>query len=202
VTPAAGIALGPVCVLGVDPGGRNGTGLTLRARGGRYLAHLVVKPKGDEADSELGVGPVYLADVRAGGLELLAHWARTHPDSPPPLVATEAVVAPRGFDITARRSGKLSPVRPADVMALAFVLGGVLMAWPDALVVPHGGYGRRPLSSYPAELVTDGERAVKHPLGMHRPAGKKADTDHARSAWDIAGTAERLARSRSGRWHR
>jgi len=57
------------------------------------------------------------------------------------------------------------------------VLGAVLYAHPDAIIVAPGGHGSAPLTTYPAALV--GDREV---VGT----GKRR---HLRSAWDIAGVA-------------
>lgn len=184
--------IGPGGCLGIDPG-PVWTALALRARGGRYVGHRIIHRVEDE--TAIGPGPAYLLEIRAAVVDLLSVWHTRHRTAGEPVIAVEAVAAPRGYDIAARQKGgpRRAQLRPRDVMGLAYVAGAVVMAWPDAIIVPHGGYGTRPLATYPDELVTDGERRAKHPLGMLRPAGKSVDEQHGRAAWDLSGVALQIA---------
>lgn len=90
---------------------------------------------------------------------------------------------------TGRKGGALAFIRPGDLLAPAIILGALRATYPTALVVPPKRHGRRVLSSYPAELVTPGE--ARH--GLDREAPQSAVIRHARSAWDVAESAARVA---------
>lgn len=183
----------PRYVIGVDPGYRH-TGLVLRA-GDRYVAHAIAarNPATYVADGEL-VPADYLASVVAAIREL-EHTAAvdelerpTRARSP----VTRLAVAVEGLRPPSphvrRRDGR-STTDPTHVLAAAVVLGAVRDAYPAALVVPPGRNGTQLLATYPPELVTPAERRQ----GLNRPAGESALIRHARSAWDVAGTAPLIA---------
>lgn len=170
--------------IGIDPGG-TWTGIVLRD-GGELVGWDVIRRDGDE--TTLGPGPRYVDQVVASVGELVRGRDGVR-------VAMEDVTPPTGF-----AGGRRAPIDPAHVMGLAYVAGGVASRLAP-LVVPAGKNGGRPLSMYPAELVTHAERIRKHPQGLHRAAGRGcADgRHHARSAWDVAGAAVLVARVEAAR---
>lgn len=165
----------PATWVGIDPGGRF-TGIVVR-QGSELLGWMLIRRELDEG--ALGVGPQYIAAV-VGAVTNLKYAAGA-------AVAVEALNAPTGF-----RNGKREPINPGHAMAAAMILGGVLAAFPHALLVPPGDNGAGSLSTYPDDLVTKRERIA----GLNRKAGDSADIHHCRSAWDVAGTAPRIAAAR------
>ena len=145
-------------VLGVDPG-LNETGLALRQGDAVLRACVVQRAEGQEDGA-------YVTEVA----EALAEYAGEHPGL---LVCVEGVEEPKWFI-----QGKARPVNTRGIIGTATVLGAVLGAFPNAVIVPPGGNGSAPLSTYPAALV--GPRETTGTSGLLR---------HARSAYDVAGAA-------------
>jgi len=169
--------------LGIDPGA-DGTGIALIRTGTRpvtLLDHDVILNDTGE------VGTVYIARV-LGAIDRIrcAHFDATT-DSGRPRMAVEAVNSPTGF-----AGGKRHPIDPAHLLGCAIVLGAVLAAYPDSVLVPPGGNGHGAYASYPPELVTAGER--RRADWSTRPAGQSTDLRHARSAFDVARQGPRCAR--------
>lgn len=174
------IPSGPV--LGVDPGGKS-TGLAVR-HGAELLEHATVTRAADEDTVRgIGVGPAYLTAVLRRVAELLeAHGCR--------LIAVEGVTKPNPH--VTRRNGK-SLTDPTGILGAAMVLGAVIGAHPEAVIVPPGGNGSRVLALYPLELVGSREAAAgRNRIGM-------GQLRHARSAFDVAGQAGVHARLRAGK---
>lgn len=171
--------------IGVDPGARH-TGVTVRA-GRDYLWHAVTT----RLDQDV---PGYLAAV-SQTMQAAADVA--HASGGAGLWAVEATGAPKWF-----MNGKATPVRPVDLIAVAMVEGWVLNEATalggnvPPVRVKAGKNGSQALSTYPKQLVTAAEASRRNRTRTwHQPAGKSADINHARSAWDIAGTAALLART-------
>lgn len=163
--------------LGVDPGVTD-TGLVLRA-GPDLLAWRVVHRGVDESIAPgrrgIRVGPAYLAAVGAA-MDTLTGLGEEHGVV---RVACEWVNAPEGH-------AKRGHVQPRDLVALSIVAGYVVgHATSDVTLVLPARHGQNPLVTYPAELVTPGERRQ----GLYRKAGEWTQVSHAREAWDVAGAA-------------
>lgn len=91
-----------------------------------------------------------------------------------PILAVEDLNAPNPH---------VGMMNPASLIGTAKVLGAILGAFPEAIVVPPGGNGSGPLSAYPEALrPTRGKGAGKDKLR------------HCRSAWDVSLAAERMMR--------
>jgi hypothetical protein len=175
----------PGVILGIDPGGVD-TGLVVR-RGDTVLEQLVVHRAKDETGPRgVGVGPDYLARAEHDVRKLI----ELHDVD---LVGLEGVVRPNPH---VKRKGRNVVTDPAPIIATAIVLGhltavagslGVAAVW-----VPPGKNGSLPLYAYPAELVSDAER--RH--GLNR-VGDGGILRHARSAFDVAGTALVMSRLRA-----
>jgi hypothetical protein len=161
--------------IGVDPGARF-TAATLRD--GRNLIDFRVIERVED-ETEIGVGPRYWDEITYAVEELHRHTSR-------PRIAVEGVRPPNSH-----HQGQKKFTRPIDVMALAATFAAVLTRCPGATIVPPDGNGSGMLAGYPEELVTAGER--RH--GLMREAPHSSKISHARSGWDIAGEAARMARA-------
>lgn len=154
-------------VVGIDPGGK-GTGIVARD-GARLIYHKVVVRNSGRSMT------AYICEV-VDGIDLMGFDLRHGGFSVSrPLVAVEDVGAP---------SPHMGTISVSGLLGTAQVLGAVLHAYPDAIVVPPGGHGSAPLISYPRELVGAREK---------KGTGEKR---HLRSAWDVAGAAVLLDRIR------
>lgn len=173
--------------VGVDPGAR-ATGITVRV-GREYVWHTIVVRDRDE--TEVGPGPVYVSAVaRVVGAAISdghAHVEERTGHASVYRVAVEGVRRPNPH--VNRRNGK-AVTDPTGIIGAALVLGGILAAYPHAVIVPPGNNGSGLLAAYPAQLVTAAERR----LGLDRPAGQSSDLRHARSAWDVSLVAEQMCR--------
>lgn len=155
-------------VVGVDPGGAS-TGVVVR-HGSRLV-------DGCTLHRDTQTTPAYLAEVAAAVLGYVSVHHAT-------VVAVEDTVPPNPH---------LGVSNPAGIIATAQVLGAVLLAVPDAVLVPPAGHGRRSsgrvelLARYPVELVGVREQ--------HGTGGMR----HMRSAWDIAAAGALLARAHTNR---
>jgi hypothetical protein len=89
------------------------------------------------------------------------------------VVAVESVDAP---------TGQRGSIDVTGLLGAAVVFGAVLGRYPAAMTVAPGGHGSAALPAYPPGLRT------------HPGKGGGGKWSHARSAWDIAGTAQYLAR--------
>ena len=175
-------------VLGIDPGGR-WTGLCIRL-GSAATAHQVITRAGDEdVVRGIGVGPVYIADVMAAIAALEIQVATAYPAGPP-LIAVEGVTRPNPH---LNRANGRALTDPTGILGTAMILGAVLATYPNAVIVPPGHNGERPLSTYPTVLVA--ARELAH--GANRVGG--GILRHARSAFDVAGQAGMHARLRAAK---
>ncbi|ABS03235.1 hypothetical protein [Kineococcus radiotolerans] len=158
-------------VVGIDPGGAS-TGIVVRHRNA-YVAHAVIESDKAERITYPGLeqlpAPGYIVRITEA-LQDLTRGLDVR------IYAIESVRAPSWH-----MGGAKSPMHPKDLIALGAIAGAVTGALvttgADVMFVPPAGNGSRPLRSYPPELV--GAREVKGG-GILR---------HARSAWDVAGTA-------------
>jgi hypothetical protein len=170
-------------ILAVDPGGR-WSGLCVR-RGLEVLAHAVITRDGDEdGPGGIGVGPVYVGQVVARYAELVAEF---HPT----VLGVEGLRRPSPH---VRRQDGNSLINMTGTLGAAAVYGGIVQAYPTALIVPPGKNGSMPLGAYPAELVGPRERT-----GNWRMKVGEGILRHARSAYDVAGSASILARLRASK---
>lgn len=145
--------------VAVDPGART-TGIIARHNRQPVAAELVRRTsEGGLPDAD------YLTEVIEAMLDVIGHQAKLY------RVCVEGINRP---------SGHMRLVDPLPLVGTGMVLGAVLAAFPDALVVPPGGHGSGPLSAYPPELVGPNES---------RGSGKRR---HLRSAWDISLYADSL----------
>lgn len=172
-------------VLGVDPGGVD-TGMVVRECD-QVVYQLVAHRAADETGPRgVGVGPEYLRQL-TDCLEHLVEVYGVH------LVAIEGVVRPNPH--VNRRNGR-SVTDPGPIIATAIVLGHVhataTALGRDVVWVPPGRNGSLQLAAYPAQLVSDRERAK----GLNR-VGDSGILRHARSAYDVAGAGLLLARLRA-----
>jgi hypothetical protein len=157
--------------VGVDPGGRS-TGIVVR-HGYDLLGWMILdRTDDDDEGRSIGVGAPTIQAVNAAITNALATAG------PGAHLAVEGVTPPVGF-----KDGKREPIDPRDTIATGVVLGGILAAHPDAVVVRPNSHGRGTLAAYPEGLITPAER--RH--GLNRKAGKSASERHARAAWDVAG---------------
>lgn len=160
-------------VLGIDPGARY-TGVVLRDGDAVLYASTLVRP--DSLDP-VGWARSVVATIRD---VLAAHCpAGTR-------IGVEGVSTPKGF-----KGGRRSPIDPGAIVFAAVVLGAVIAAWPDAVVVPPGGNGSQHITHYPPELVG------RRPAGLPGSSNNAGTRDHEQSAYDVAGKAAKLLYSPS-----
>jgi hypothetical protein len=167
--------------IGIDPGFSR-TGLVLR-NGRECIAWKTFVREDDE--TEIGPGPIYWAAIDLAVLQLCAQASANRFAAP--RIAIEGVRKPRSHI-----HGRRQDAAPEYLMGVAMTYAAVHTQNPDAVIVPPGGNGSGMLSSYPDELISARERA--HKLGINRQAGDSALESHARSAWDVSLTAERMVR--------
>lgn len=166
--------------VGIDPGSR-WTGVAARSADDDVLGHRVVDRLAVDPDSKTAT-PRYLEAV-AAAVDIV--YCETSEVAPTVRFAIEDVVGPVGYEF----------IRPSDLIGLGVVLGFLLCAYPDAVLVRPARHGARPLHTYPIELTTKGERAYATRANTWgRPAPKSAAIRHARSAWDVAGAGPATAR--------
>ncbi len=157
--------------VGVAPGGRS-TGIVIR-RDHDLLGWMILDRTDDEDEGRsIGVGAPTIQAVNAAITTALGTAG------PGAHLAVDGVTPPVGF-----KDGKREPIHPRDTIATGVVLGGILAAHPDAVVVRPNNHGRGTLAAYPDALITRSERLH----GLNRTAGKSATERHARAAWDVAG---------------
>ena len=175
--------------VGVDPGHKD-TGIVLR-HGPNLISHHIVSRTSSEdlyPGRGVGVGPLYLQAVIEQVDRFMAIGRASELTGAGGVrVAVEGLGRP-----SSHIGGKPMMLDPATLIGAGMVLGAVLSEWPDAVVVPPGKHGGNLLLTYPAALVTPGEKR----LGLNRPAGDSADIRHCRSAWDIAGAGPGTLRVR------
>lgn len=168
--------------VGVDPGSRD-TAIVTRV-GAELVAFAIIERVMDEAPGH-GVGAAYIEQV-CEAVDDARLAAVFDPEGRRRRVrlGIEGLVPPTGF-----RGGKVQFANPRDLIAVALVVGGLLRENPDAILVRPDSHGRRALITYPQAIVTPGEAA----RGLRRAAPQNTRMRHARSAWDITLSAERLA---------
>lgn len=169
-------------VVGVDPGARR-TGIVAVSFEGpdrRLLADAsVTGPRDTPLDQP---APEYLAEIGAQLTEL-ARLQRVD------YLAIEGLVKPNPH----------LGITGVDALIAAAAALGAALSWagggrsPAVLVVRPGRNGSRPLGSYPAALVSAAERRDR---GWQLRTAGKGKLKDARSAWDVAVEAHRLAQAR------
>lgn len=163
--------------VGVDPGGK-WCGIVSRI-GDEVIDQHVVTRADDEHVTDFALR--CSRRVRSTAGRLRRECARR---SLPPvvLIAHEDVVAPRWHS-----KGKAKPINPVPIIHTGVVLGSCRAAVLDAMnvIVRPNSHGEAPLGSYPDELVSPAERRIDG-WKLRKGTGKLR---HARSAWDVAGTA-------------
>ena len=152
--------------IGVDPGARD-TGLIIIRDDGTVTGATV-----HNDGALLPVPTRYLRDV--------VDTIRELSDTDTPRVFVESVTRPSWH--VAKNASRGAASNPESLLGTCMVLGAVLDAFPQATLVPPGKNGSRPLGTYPAALVSDGERR-KPGWEMRVGTGKLR---HQRSAWDVA----------------
>lgn len=159
-------------VVGVDPGAR-ATGIVLVGGSGlvagvtvENLEGALLPPPGEYVERVLNV----VADLAAS--------------VPGCVVAVESVTRPSWH--VAKSASRGAAGNPTALLGTAVVLGGVLGAYPGAVLVRPGRNGSSPMGAYPEELVSAGER--RKPGWEIRVGGGKLR--HQRSAWDVALAAQ------------
>jgi hypothetical protein len=161
--------------VGVDPGSRE-TGIV--ARDGRDLTGWAVIDRHQTEPGTDRPGHATLAEIEAAVRCLLTDGAR---------VAVEEYLPPNPH---VSWTGGRSTVTYRDAINTALVIGWMLRAFPDAVLIAPGGHGSQLLATYPRALVTDREyaHAVRRRT-LTRAAPQNSAMRHARSAWDVAGSA-------------
>ena len=159
-----------VSVVGVDPGAR-ATGIVLVTAGGVVSGVSV-----ENVDGALLPPPgEYVERVVMAIRELVA---------PGVAVAVESVTRPSWH--VAKSASRGAAGNPTALLGTAVVLGGVLGAYPGAVLVRPGRNGSGPMGVYPEALVSVGERR-KSGWELRVGSGKLR---HQRSAWDVALAAQ------------
>lgn len=158
--------------VGVDPGAVE-TGVVARD-GSRLVAARLVDRRRVEPDAD-EPGPATMtevADVVEEFLELLG-------------AGVDRVVVERA----ARPNPHLGLIDVGALLAAREVIGFVRCRFPWSVLVAPARHGRRPLSSYPRDLVSPREAAHADRAGTwHAEPGTSSSLRHLRSAWDIAGS--------------
>lgn len=155
----------PRLVIGVDPGGQH-VGIVARRGLDELVAHVTIdrgatEPR-DAWARRVAVEVDDLLGVDGGTAEV-------------PIVGIEDVVKPNPHQ--RRRDGN-SLTNLDGILDTAVVLGALLLANPDAILVPPGGNGSNVMDAYPRELRPTRGRGAGHDR-----------LRHVRSAWDVAGAA-------------
>lgn len=157
--------------MGVDPGGRE-TGVVVRVRRAVVFVRVVVR----RDPGWLATG-VYLNDV----LDTVAEARAVA--GPGARVGVEGLSKPQAY-----MRGQLRPVSHTALVSTAMVYAVVIAVFGDQYVVPPGGNGSAPLQSYPRDLI-GGPHNERYPRSEPKGEGLLR---HARSAFDVAGTAARI----------
>lgn len=168
-------------VVGIDPGGRY-VGLVVREGEELIRAEVLDRRKLEAAGVILAdeptawalqvVGRILAIELRADVAELAGRA---------PVVAVEGVRAPSPH--VRRRDGN-ALTNVTGLLDTAIVLGAIVARFPSAIVVPPAANGAGPDLAYPPG-IRSGTRGLGGP-----PV-------HARSAWDVAGSAPYFARVRA-----
>lgn len=166
--PSVGLTARPVGVsrpvVGVDPGGRTTAVVLVGVEKPRFA---LVENRG-----ELLLPPVeYVSEVVGTVRDFVPEGGC--------LVAVEGVNRP-SWHVGGRKRGAAS--NPTGLLGACVVVGGLMIAFPELVIVAPGGNGSRPLGCYPSWLVSERERRregweLKIGTGRFR---------HGRSAYDIA----------------
>lgn len=153
-----------VPVVGVDPGARTTAVVLIGVERPRFV---LVENRGG-----LLLPPVeYVCEVVGTVRELCPSGA---------VVAVEGVNRPSWHVATRAKRGAAS--NPVGLLGTCCVVGGLMVAFPDLVVVPPGGNGSSPLGCYPPWLVGPGEKRRE---GWELRVGT-GRFRHGRSAFDIA----------------
>ena len=140
-------------VVGIDPGAKE-TGIVL-VQSRTVLAGCTVKRRKGTT--------IPTADYLHEVLEAVAEYVERGDN---PIVGVESLVAPNPH---------MGYTAVMPLLGAAVVLGAVISAYPDAVLVRPGKNGSRPMDSYPKELRPT------------RGQGKGTDKlRHTRSAFDVA----------------
>lgn len=165
--------------VGIDPGARNTGVVAMRGRDILW-AKVFTNP------GPLIPEPAYLvgtADAIYGRVEG-AFWEI---GEDLPRFAIEGVSAPKGF-----AGGKRSPLNPEAIIGAAATFGALVATFRDAIIVPPGGNGSKPMGAYPRELVSAAEQRKP---GWAGRVGESSNARHMRSAYDVILKARIQARA-------
>lgn len=151
-------------VLGIDPGAKY-TGVSLRdlAEETILLSSTYVKPDSLDIYEWARFLPSLIQQ------EVLQHYQVD-------VIGVEGISAPKGY-----QNGRRSPLNPKHIIFTAILVGGFLLEFKDAVVVPPGKNGSTGV--YPDEL---NGRRPKTLLGSSVGATTR---NHEKSAYDVAGEA-------------
>lgn len=156
-------ATGEITVMGIDPGARY-TGIVVRDNDEPLYSGIFVRPIEMSATD-------WALECRTRSLEVFHEYKPTH-------VALEGISDPKGF-----YKGQQAAINPKDIIRTATVLGGLVITWPEAIIVEPGGNGDRHESFYPDAL---NKRRPKDLPGSNKGANTRK---HEKSAYDVAGKA-------------
>jgi hypothetical protein len=161
--------------VGVDPGSRE-TGVV--ARSGRDLIGWAVIDRNQTEPGAEQPGRVTLAEIEDTVRQFLDRDGA---------VAVEEFLPPNPH--VTRKNGR-STITLSDAMNTSRVIGWLLRAFPDAVLIDPAGNGSQLLAAYPRTLVSDREWAhATRRRTFNQPAPQNSAMRHARSAWDVAGAA-------------
>lgn len=167
-------------VMGIDPGGRF-CGLVVRivTRVGRDNSELAAARVLDRRRfPDAAAWPGWCDVVSLAVLDLLN--AHAPPEGRASALATGSLVVGlenvRPPNPHQRRRDGNSLTNVAGIIDTALLVGHLRSSWPELHLVEPGGNGSLPEYAYPPALRPRGER-----LG--------GPSEHARSAWDVAGAA-------------
>jgi hypothetical protein len=155
--------------VGIDPGARDTGVIAINAKG-TAARGFTVHNDGDL----LPVPHDYLTAVIEAVDEAVALAGEAV------TVKVESITRPNWHVAKERKNG--SAANPAPLIGTAQVLGAVMAAYPDSVLVPPGKNGSSVLSAYPDFLIGPREK-VK--TGWQSRVGGGI-LRHQRSAWDVA----------------
>ena len=174
--------------VGIDPGARNTGVVAMRGRDILW-AKVFTNPGPLIPEPAYLVGTADAIYGRVAG----AFWGEIGEDLPRfagedlPRFAIEGVSAPKGF-----AGGKRSPLNPEAIIGAAATFGALVATFRDAIIVPPGGNGSKPMGAYPRELVSAAEQRKP---GWAGRVGESSNARHMRSAYDVILKARIQARA-------
>ena len=167
------------CWVGIDPGGSH-TGFVIRDDDGLCHWHTVI-----DHDPDPMIAVHQLADGVAAASLRLDYWS-----GPDPVWAIEDLTPPKG-----RVGGVKVPINPGTLIGTGRALGALLNAvWTITGITPvlvkPDKHGKRALNTYPPDLIPPlGAKSATRRNAWAEMAGQSSQIRHARSAWDVAGSA-------------